>query len=210
MSSALGVFARTFLIGLAVAAPVGAMAVVCMQRTLATGWRAGIATGAGIATADALYAGLAAFGVAAVSSAFVSIQTPLRIVGGLALVALGVRSVMRRRAQPTCDRCADEVRTRAATHYTTALGLTLTNPMTIMAFGAVFASAGLAVEPSLALATAATAGVAAGSFTWWVALVLAVSLARAGAGETVIAWVSTASGVVIAGFGLLAVASALV
>jgi len=82
------------LIGIAVAAPVGAMGVLCIQRTLARGWRAGFVTGLGIATADAFYAGCAAFGVAALSSLLVARQTPLRLVGGAFLIYLGVRSVM--------------------------------------------------------------------------------------------------------------------
>ena len=48
MSPQLALFARTFVVGVAVAAPVGAMGVLCIQRTLAHGWHAGIATGAGI------------------------------------------------------------------------------------------------------------------------------------------------------------------
>ena len=66
VSGSLALFARTFVIGVAVAAPVGATGVLCIQRTLAHGWRAGMSTGAGIATADGTYAALAAFGVAAV------------------------------------------------------------------------------------------------------------------------------------------------
>jgi len=88
-------FFRTFLIGLAVAAPVGAMAVLCVQRTLDSGWPAGMMTGLGIASADATYAAIAAFGVAAVSQALVAWQVPLRIVGGAVLVYLGIRALLR-------------------------------------------------------------------------------------------------------------------
>ena len=94
MGETLALLARTFVIGVAVAAPVGAMGVLCIQRVLARGWRAGATTGAGIATADATYAGLAAFGLTALSQVLVSFQTPLRIVGGLVLVWLGIRAVL--------------------------------------------------------------------------------------------------------------------
>ena len=90
MTDELALFARTFVIGVAVAAPVGAMGVLCAQRTLERGVGAGLATGLGIATADALFAGVAAFGVSALSEALVAWQTPLRIVGGIALVYLGL------------------------------------------------------------------------------------------------------------------------
>jgi len=209
MTESLSLLARTFLIGIAVAAPVGAMGVLCIQRTLASGWRSGIATGLGIATADALYAGVAAFGIAAVSSAFVAWQTPLRLVGGGALVYLGVRSIVSARASTRCE----EGPTGRAGHgslYMQAVGLTLTNPMTIMAFGAIFATAGLTAAPTLASAAVATAGVALGSLSWWVALVAGVTLAKHGLGDRLVAWVTRASGVVIAGFGVAAIVSVLV
>ena len=97
MSDAVALFGRMFVIGIAVAAPVGAMGVLCIQRTLSHGWRAGAATGAGIATADALFAGLAAFGLTVFSQLLVSAQVPLRIGGGLVLVWLGWRAIARHR-----------------------------------------------------------------------------------------------------------------
>ena len=97
-----GLFARMFVIGIVVAAPVGAMGILCIQRVLAHGWRAGLATGAGIATADAGYAALAAFGVTAVATWMIAYQAPLRIVGGLALLWLGWRAVRTPAAQQAC------------------------------------------------------------------------------------------------------------
>ncbi len=155
-------FIRMLVIGVAVAAPVGAMAVLSIQRTLASGWRSGIATGAGIATADAVYAALAAFGVSAVSRLLVGYQTPLRIIGGGGLLWLGWRAL---RTKPDT-----QVRRNASTRvghtrlFTTAVGLTLTNPMTIIAFAAIFAGAGLVAQPGIASAITVTTGVALGSF----------------------------------------------
>lgn len=197
-------FARTFVIGIAVAAPVGAMGVLCMQRTLSRGWRAGLSTGLGIATADALYAGLAAFGVAAVSAAFVEWQDPLRVVGGVVLVYLGVRSML----APVRDAACDEV--LPVSHgslYAGAVALTLTNPMTIMAFGAVFAGAGLTVSPSVSSAALATLGVGAGSLSWWIALTASVTVARRSLGEDLVRWVTRLSGLVIVAFGVIAIGS---
>ncbi len=76
------------IIGIAVAAPVGAMGVLLIQRTLTSGWRSGAATGLGIATADATYAAVAAFGITAISDLLVDFQTPLRLIGGVALGSL--------------------------------------------------------------------------------------------------------------------------
>ena len=203
-------FARTFVIGVAIAAPVGAMGVLCIQRTLARGWRAGVATGLGIATADGAYAALAAFGVAALSAMLVAWQTPLRLIGGAILIYLGVRSILL--AADDCDigdASAEPLDENHAGTYLSALGLTLTNPMTIMAFGAVFASAGLVAQPGVASAGIATAGIAAGSLSWWLVLVSGVSLARVAAGPRLVVGVSRVSGAIIVGFGVLAVVSAI-
>ena len=201
-------FARTFIIGIAVAAPVGAMGMLCIQRTLERGWRTGFATGLGIATADGTYAGLAAFGVSALSAALVAWQTPLRLVGGAVLVYLGIRSILARPAECATESPAAFDRRGVLALYASAVGLTLTNPLTIMAFGAVFASAGLVAQPGLGSAAIATAGVASGSLAWWLVLVTGVFFARRAVGARLVAMVSRVSGAVIVAFGVLAIGSA--
>lgn len=200
-------FIRMLVIGVAVAAPVGAMAVLSIQRTLASGWRSGIATGAGIATADALYAALAAFGVSAVSRLLVDYQTPLRIIGGGGLLWLGWSAL---RTKPdTQVRVNASIRVGHARLFSTAVGLTLTNPMTIIAFAAIFAGAGLVAQPGIASAITVTTGVALGSFLWWIALVTAAWSVRHAMSERAMLVVNRVSGVVLIGFGALAVTSGL-
>ena len=202
MTPLVALFARTFLIGVAVAAPVGAMGVLCIQRTLARGWRAGIATGAGIATADGMYAAVAAFGVTALSSALVAFQSPLRIVGGLVLVWLGWRAIV---APPAHEAAAEKVAARGyGGLYASAVGLTLTNPMTIMAFAAVFASAGLGMMDGPRSALIATLGVALGSFAWWVAFTLVIVVIRHRVSDRATHWVNRVSGGAIVVLGALA------
>lgn len=202
MSPSLALFVRTFVIGVAVAAPVGAMGVLCIQRTLAHGARAGLATGAGIATADGLYAALAAFGIAAVSQALVALQAPLRIGGGVVLLWLGWRAIA---TPPAHDGAKTPETTQLGKLYVSAVGLTLTNPMTIMAFAAVFATVGLAAQPSLHTAVVATVGVASGSLTWWIVLVVGTAIARHTTSGALLTRVNRVSGAVIAGFGLVAI-----
>ena len=200
--SLLVLYARMFLIGVAVAAPVGAMGMLCIQRTLAHGWGGGMATGAGIATADGTHAAIAAFGVAAVSQWLVAMQSPVRVVGGAVLIWLGWRAIV----MPPQHKAASAADSpHPAALYATAWGLTLTNPMTIMTFAAIFASAGLAAQPGVTAATVATLGVASGSLSWWIVLVTGTSLARHAAGDTGLVWVGRVSGVLVAGFGVVAV-----
>ena len=201
-------FARTFVIGVAVAAPVGAMGVLCVQRTLARGWSVGAATGAGIATADGMYAAVAALGIAALSNTLVAWQSPLRIIGGVVLLWLGWRAMV---APPAH---ASRIRAIASGglggQYASAVGLTLTNPMTVMAFAAVFASAGLAGAGGWESALVATAGVACGSFTWWLLLASSVALGRHAISDTTMLWVNRISGAAIVLFGAFALVTGIV
>jgi putative LysE/RhtB family amino acid efflux pump len=208
----LALFARTFVIGIAVAAPVGAMGVLCIQRTLASGWRSGMATGMGIATADAIYAGVAAFGVSLLAASLVAWQTPLRLAGGIVLIGLGIRAISRAPAEMDAEVAGASPldRRRVAGLYSSAVGLTLTNPMTIMAFGAIFASAGLGSQPTTFSAMVATLGVGVGSLSWWTALVSVVAVTRHQLPPHTLGVLNRVSGGIVVAFGLIALGSVLV
>jgi threonine/homoserine/homoserine lactone efflux protein len=194
-------FARALVIGLVVAAPVGAMALRCVERTLSRGRASGYATGAGIATADALYASIAAFGLTALTGALTGAQAWVRLVGGAFLVYLGVRAML---SHP--QRCAKEDGAAPLLRvYGSALGLTLTNPQTILAFAGIFAGAGLVVSGGgWAVPAVTVAGVFGGSLLWWLVLVTAVGALRERVGERALLWVTRVSGTAIAAFGALA------
>ena len=224
-----GLFVRMMVIGLAVAAPVGAMGVLCIQRTVARGWSGGLSTGSGIATADAMFAAVAALGITAVADALVSLQAPLRIVGGVGLLWLGWRAL--RSAPPSSEpprmqapgmqepdaphpgasQSAGALRTAGPLRdYVSAIGLTLANPMTIIAFAAIFAGAGLTAQPDAVQALVATAGVAVGSLVWWVALTAVVAAIRHALSDRILLWVNRVSGVMLLVFGALALLSVIV
>ena len=194
-------FARALVIGLLVAAPVGAMALRCVERTLSRGRASGYVTGAGIATADALYASVAAFGLTALTGALTGAQTWVRLVGGAFLVYLGARAML---SHP--QRCAeDDGAAPLLRVYGSALGLTLTNPQTILAFAGIFAGAGLVVSGGgWAVPAITVAGVFGGSLLWWLVLVTAVGALRDRVEERALLWVTRVSGGAIAAFGVLA------
>ncbi|MFM1917272.1 MAG: hypothetical protein RJB01_787 [Actinomycetota bacterium] len=194
-------FLRMLIIGIAVAAPVGAMAVLSIQRTISHGWRAGMATGAGIASADAVFAALAAFGVSALAHFFINFQAPLRIIGGVGLLWLAWRAL---RSRPVVN----ETAVGGVAHgrlFASAVGLTLTNPMTIMAFAVIFAGAGLVAQPGIASASIATLGVAIGSLLWWLILVTVVSAVRHALTPRAMLVINRVSAIVLAVFGVLAI-----
>lgn len=197
-------FLRMLVIGVAVAAPVGAMGILCIQRTVSHGWKSGVVTGLGIATADALFAALAAFGITAISDFLVSYQAPLRIVGGVGLLWLAWRALT---AHP--ESMSDTEALSTPRTFASALGLTLTNPMTIIAFSAIFAGAGLVSQSTWQGAVTVTAGVALGSLAWWVALSVSVAAIRHGLSQSVMVWINRVSGAVLAAFGVVAAVSGL-
>ncbi len=195
---------RGLLLGFAIAAPVGPIGILCIRRTLAQGRAVGFVSGLGAATADVLYGCIAAFGLTALSGLLVRQQGWLRLAGGLFLCYLGVKTLLTR---PADQPAAAEGRGFAGAYLST-LALTLTNPMTIFAFMAVFA--GLGVGQTIhgyAAAALVVLGVFLGSAAWWFLLSGGVSLLRSKFGTGALLWVNRAAGVIIAGFGIAALVS---
>ena len=108
----LALYLRGLVMGFAIAAPVGAIGVLCIRRTLAGGWLLGLATGLGAATADAVYGAVAAFGITAVSSMLLGVRGWMQVAGGAFLVYLGVRTFVARAAQ--ADDAASRVKSLSA------------------------------------------------------------------------------------------------
>lgn len=204
MNEALGWFARGLVLGFSIAAPVGPIGVLCIRRTLAEGRVAGLVTGLGAASADAIYGAVAALGLSAVTSLLVEHQGWVRLFGGLFLVWLGMRTFL---VQPA-ERAAGGRGDSLLANYGSTFVLTLTNPMTILSFAAVFAGLGLGTGNSAATASLTlVAGVLVGSAAWWLLLCTFVGAFRTRFDRRAMRWANRFSGSVIAAFGLLALAS---
>jgi threonine/homoserine/homoserine lactone efflux protein len=154
-------------LGIAVAAPVGPIGLLCVQRALRQGRLAGLASGLGVATADALYAAGAGFTMAALSAFMVEHRTPLQLIGGLVFIGLGLRSLSTR-----SERRPAAVRSGGlAAAYTSTLLLTLANPQTALSFIAALAALGLAApDRATGQAGILVLGVFLGSAAWWLML----------------------------------------
>lgn len=199
-----GVLLRGLVIGFSIAAPVGPIGVLCIRRTLAEGRAHGFVSGLGAATADAIYGSVAAFGLTFVSSLLVSQQTWLRLVGGAFLCYLGVKTFL---ARPPGGGAAAG-RGGLAGAYASTFFLTLTNPMTILSFAAIFAGLGLGgAAGTYAAAGVMVLGVFLGSALWWLILSGGIAPLRAQFGPSGLGWVNRLAGVIIAGFGALALLS---
>ena len=185
-------------IGFSIAAPVGPIGVLCIRRALAVGVRAGLVTGLGAATADALYGCIAGFGLTVVSVFLVGQRFWLSLAGGLFLCYLGLRTFTSRPAEKPA-----EVRNGGLlSAYLTTLFLTLTNPMTILSFVAVFAGLGLGQSTDYFRAMMLVTGVFAGSAFWWLLLSTGVALYRSRLNSGYMNAINKVSGAVILAFGL--------
>ena len=188
-------------IGFSIAAPVGPIGVLCIRRTLAAGMAVGFVSGLGAALADAIYGATAAFGLTALTDLLVKQQTWLRVVGGLYLCYLGVRTFIARPAEKPAEIKAGNL----AGAFLSTLLLTLANPTTIVSFIGVFAGFGLgAGAGSYGTAGLMVAGVFLGSAFWWLLLSGGVGYLRDRFDARKLAWVNRFSGAVILAFGLAA------
>jgi threonine/homoserine/homoserine lactone efflux protein len=195
-----------FALGFAVAASPGPIFFLCLRRTLLRGRIYGLVSGLGVATADGIYAAIAAFGFAALASTVLSDRRPLAAVGGAVLIGLGLRILFQRRQDTVTAPSATQ--RGLAWAYLSTLGLTITNPATIISFAALAATLGLGAGAGLAKPGALVAGVLVGSATWWWLLAVAAALLRARVTPAVISGISTSSGLAIAVLGMLAIYSA--
>jgi threonine/homoserine/homoserine lactone efflux protein len=197
---------RGFALGFAIAASPGPIFFLCLRRTLLRGRLYGLVSGLGVATADGIYAAIAAFGFAALASTVLSDRRPLAAVGGAVLIGLGLRILFQQRqdtvtAPPATQR-------GLAWAYVSTLGLTITNAATIISFAALAATLGLGAGAGLAKPGALVAGVLVGSATWWWLLAVAAALLRARVTPALVRGTSTFSSLAIAVLGMLAIYSA--
>ena len=195
------------MIGLVVAAPLGPIGIISLQRTLSKGYLSGLFSGLGISTADAIYGALATFGVTAISSFLISQALWLKIIGGIVICGLGIR-IYNQAGYQNMSASANNKSCFGA--YFSALILTLMNPALIFSFVAIFASLGIVYTKTNPISTLLfIGGVFAGSAIWWVFLSGMARRLKTQFTESFIKKVNYISGVLIAGFGLVMVGSAL-
>jgi len=173
MNSALALFGQSLLIGLSIAAPVGQIGVLAINRTLQFGPAAGIATGLGAAVADALYGAIGAFGVTVLIRWLVDHKAAFAIVGSLVLLWMAWRIA---RQPPTAARAAETTPADWLRHFAGTFVLTLSNPTTILSFLAVFGA--IAGRTAQASPWWMVAGVLVGSALWWLVLAAVVGHLR--------------------------------
>jgi threonine/homoserine/homoserine lactone efflux protein len=195
---------RGLIIGISIAATVGPMCILCINRTLHKGQLYGLVSGLGIATADGVYGSIAAFGLTVISGLLISQQMWIRLIGGLFLIYLGIKTALGRPA----ERAAVARGNGYAGAYVSTFLLTLTNPLTILSFAAIFAGIGVGgASKSYLSASLVVCGVFLGSVSWWCILTGGISLLRKRFTARWLLWINRISGIIILLFGILALLS---
>ena len=189
---------RGLIIGFSIAAPVGPIGVLCIRRTLTEGRSSGLISGLGAATADAIYGSIAGFGLTFISNFLISQQVWLRLIGGGFLCYLGLKTFL---ASPS-KQAVSTNGNGLISAYVSTFFLTLTNPITILSFAAIFAGLGVgSASRNYFSAGVLVVGVFIGSALWWLLLSSGVGLFGEKLNVTGLRWVNRISGMVIIIFG---------
>ncbi len=197
-------FGKALIIGFSVAAPIGPVGVLCFRRSIERGWRAGVATGIGAASAETIHAGIAVFGLAAAFGSAAASRPWLDTVSGLLLLTFGVYIALCQTSQRSTER---PVR-KFGRHFgdgLSAFAISVTNPLTPIAFAALFAGIGLVGFNGMAdSGTRGTTlvGVFVGAWLWFAALTAAATVLHSRLDPSTIRWINRLSGAAVAAFGV--------
>ena len=191
---------KGLLIGFSIAAPVGPIGVLCIRRTISNGRMAGFLSGLGAATADAFYGAIAVFGLTVISTFLITYHVWIQAVGGFFLLYLGIKTLISKSAIEST-----EVKKSNIGFYGSTFFLTITNPMTILSFVAVFAGLGLAnATYNFSVSVLTVLGVFIGSSIWWFILSAGVGLLKNKFNTKGLRIVDVLAGLIIIGFAILA------
>ncbi|MDX2110027.1 MAG: LysE family transporter [Verrucomicrobiota bacterium] len=187
-------------IGLAVAAPVGPVGILCIRRALAHGTLVGFASGLGAAVADGVYGGVAAFGLSTISDFLIKGDFWFSVIGGVLLFYFGWRTYHSKPVEKSIEIRGD---TLVATFLGT-LAITMTNPATILGFILLFASLNMGTGNDFKSATVLVTGIFLGSALWWLLLSMGVGYFRTKLSNGWMILINRVSGIIIAVCGLAA------
>ena len=199
---------KGIVVGVVIAVPVGPVGILCLRRTIFEGQLSGLVSGLGAATADALFGVVAAFGLTLVSRWLISWEDWLCAGGGIYLLYSGGSALFSKAHEKMTEESDPETLVRG---FASAFALTITNPVTILVFLAIFAALGLGgTQAALLRAAFLVLGVWIGSFLWWLGLSLGVGMFRRSIEPRHLAWVSRGSGVILFATGAALLATIVV
>ena len=191
---------KGIILGFSIAAPVGPIGILCIRRTLTSGMICGFVSGIGAATADAFYGCITAFGITAIAGFLLQQQFYTRLIGSLFLMYLGLATLISKPA----EQAKNAPRAGIISSYSSTFFLTITNPMTIISFTAIFAGLGVGHGGKSYLAPLSmVAGVFIGSMLWWLILSSITSVLCAKLNFNWLKWINRLSGMTMIGFAAI-------
>jgi threonine/homoserine/homoserine lactone efflux protein len=196
---AIELFLRGVIAGVAISAPVGPVNVLCVSRTIAKGWRAGVVSGLGAAAADTFYGSIAGFSISVVIGFLIREQSKIRLFGGILLVLLGIWYYFKK---PESLSKRGQDKTDHSDVVTTFL-LNLTNPTTVLSFLAVLAVLGLSEHRAAWLTLIMIGGIFVGSMAWWIILTGVSNHFRDKFNDRAMLWMNRIGGIAIGAFGVV-------
>lgn len=198
------IFIKGLVIGLVLALPAGPVGLLCVRRTLFEGVSFGLVSGVGAAIADTIFCIIAAFGLTFISDWILLYQNWLGVAGGVFLIAIGVRALLLRDI-PEPEPLDGE---KIVGVFASAFALTISNPITILAFAAIFAKFGVGADAAMVHLAVVVAGVFVGSALWWLGLTFGIAWVKRRARRVTLGWVHHASGAILtlSGIGLVGTA----
>lgn len=189
---------KGIIVGIVIALPVGPVGVLCVRRTLFEGPSYGFVSGLGAAVADTIFGIIAGFGLTFVRDYLIGHQDWFGAAGGAFLLVLGVHA-LRNATEIEPEPVDGEARFAA---FASTFALTITNPITILAFAGIFAKIGIAEGAGYLTTGVLIAGVFLGSLLWWLGLSFGIAGLRRVAGRIRLIWLNRVSGVILAASGL--------
>ena len=193
---------KSWIIGIAIAAPVGPIGTLCIRKTLELGFVGAIAVGFGAALADAVYGVIAATGLTIISEFLLAKAVFIKLFGGVFLLYLAWKEAKSNPSKTIISNSSKEFIKLSSTVFF----LTLTNPMTILSFIGIFASIGgdnITATESIIM----VAGIFLGSMSWWMILGTIITKAKA---YLNLEWIKYLSATILACFGIFSIGSTLI
>lgn len=207
---------KGFLIGISVAMAIGPIALLCIQRTLSNGFTAGFTIGLGAALADSLYGFIAVAGLAVISEFLITYEGVIAGIGSLILLYMAYGTMKSKpenslaaeipkslRVSPvSLDKSLNKPSPRTLVQsLISSFFLTLSSPMTILLFTAIFTGMDLITSKfEYDTGSALIMGVFLGSTIWWLILSGVIKMIRNKLSHKSIAFINKVSSVILFGF----------
>lgn len=183
------------------AAPIGPVNIICIRRALTKGPKNGFVVGTGAAFADGLFGSLAAFGLAGLTTFIEEFNIWFQVIGGVALIVIALKLWY---SQPHIDDIKDTYKDRIKAAFGTFL-LTLSNPLTVLGFVAIFVSMGLGeMGNNYFNASFISFGIFMGSCFWWAIVSNVSATLSKGITDKGLEKINKFSAIIIMSFGLAA------